>query len=437
MRRIYLLLVILLVIITSCKQVDFTAPTGATLTIIANPTIVSLNGGTSEITVMGQRASGAPLTDGTVIYFTTNIGRVEPNKVETSGGFAKTTFISDDRSGEAEIKASSGAAEPVSVTIKVGTIVLSTIELQANPPNLPKGGGKTEISARLLDETGKGMANVPVIFSTTAGQLESKGKIIYSNSNGIAKDKLTTEVTAQVWVTAGTVTSSQLTIYVGEEGMGSPPVASFIISPTTTLSSGQKAYFDASASVDPDGRIVRYDWNFGDGKSGSGVKVQHIYYNTTNTSVTYQVQLKVTDNLGLYDTAQATVSVSPLSCPLYVNLSYYENDSTDNDNIPEVNEFITFVANAPVGPCNSTCPNTTPEPNNPCCITNYDFKFGNDPVSPSACPEIKRSFSTSGTVTVQITVRNKQNDTASNSAEFPIYPQTITLTGNQNNSTNQ
>lgn len=419
---------IFLALVISCKQVDFTAPTGATLTITANPVIVSLNGGTSQITVMGQRASGAPLTDGTVIYFTTNIGRVEPNKVETSGGFAYATFISDDRSGEAEIKASSGAAESVSVTVKVGTVVLGTIELQAIPPNLPKGGGTAEILARILDETGRAMSNVPVIFSTTAGILESKGKTRYSDSNGIAKDKLTTEVTAQVWVTAGTVSSSQLTIYVGEEGMGSPPVASFIVSPTTTLSSGQKAYFDASASVDPDGKIVRYDWNFGDGKSGSGVKTQHIYYNTTNTSVTYQVQLKVTDNVGLYDTATTTISVSPLSCPLYVNLSYYENDPTDSDTIPEVNEFITFVANAPVGPCTTTCPNTTPEPNNPCCITNYDFKFGSDPVSPSACPEIKRSFSTSGTVTVQITVRNKQNNTASNSGEFPIYPQTFTDT---------
>lgn len=429
MRRIIYLFILL--VLVSCKQVDFTAPMGAVLAITANPVVVSLNGGTSQITVMGQRASGAPLTDGTVIYFTTNIGRVEPNKVETSGGFAHATFISDDRSGEAEIKASSGAAEPVSVTIKVGTVVLGTIELQAIPPNLPKGGGTTEILARILDDTGRAMPNVPVIFSTTAGILGSKGKAKYSDSNGIAKDKLTTEVTAQVWVTAGTVTSSQLTIYVGEEGMGSPPVASFIVSPTTTLSSGQKAYFDASASVDPDGKIVRYDWNFGDGKSGSGVKTQHIYYNTTNTSVTYQVQLKVTDNVGLYDTATATITVSPLSCPLYVNLSYYEDDPTDSDNVPEVNEFITFVANAPVGPCTTTCPNTTPEPNNPCCITNYDFQFGSDPVSPSACPEIKRIFSTSGTITVQITVRNKQNNTASNSGEFPIYPQTFTNTSNK------
>jgi len=417
--------------VEACKQVDYTAPEGAILTITANPIVVALNGGTSEITVMGQRASGAPLTDGTVIYFTTNIGRVEPSKVETKGGFARTTFISDDRSGEAEIKASSGGAEAVSVTIKVGTIVLSSIELQANPPNLPKGGGTTEILARLLDDTGRAMPNVPVIFSTTAGSLESKGKTRYSDQNGIAKDKLTTEVTAQVWATAGTVTSSQLTIYVGEEGMGKPPTASFIVSPTTTLSSGQKAYFDASASVDPDGKIVRYDWNFGDGKSSTGVKTQHIYYNTTNTSVTYQVQLKVTDNVGLYDTATASISVSPISCPLYVNLSYYENDPTDSDNIPEINEFITFVANAPVGPCTTTCPNTTPEPNNPCCITNYDFKFGSDPVSPSACPEIKRTFSTAGTVVVQVTVRNKQNNTASNSSEFPIYPQTLTNTKNK------
>ena len=35
--------------------------------------------------------------------------------------------------------------------------------------------------------------------------------------------------------------------------------------------------FDGSGSTDPDGTIVAYDWDFGDGNTGTGVKPAHIY----------------------------------------------------------------------------------------------------------------------------------------------------------------
>ncbi|MDX9785281.1 MAG: PKD domain-containing protein [Desulfobacterales bacterium] len=50
--------------------------------------------------------------------------------------------------------------------------------------------------------------------------------------------------------------------------------------------------FDASGSYDPDGNIVSYAWDFGDGTSGTGVTVQHTY----TASANYEATLQVTDN---------------------------------------------------------------------------------------------------------------------------------------------
>lgn len=54
------------------------------------------------------------------------------------------------------------------------------------------------------------------------------------------------------------------------------------------------ASFNASNSVDPDGSIIGYSWNFGDGATGSGVTIDHHYA----AGGTYSVTLFVTDDLG-------------------------------------------------------------------------------------------------------------------------------------------
>jgi len=74
-------------------------------------------------------------------------------------------------------------------------------------------------------------------------------------------------------------------------GIGNlPPVAD--AGPAATGATGIAVSFDGSGSGDPDGIITQYEWEFGDGNTGTGPTPQHIY----DVEGTYFVTLTVTDN---------------------------------------------------------------------------------------------------------------------------------------------
>jgi len=90
-----------------------------------------------------------------------------------------------------------------------------------------------------------------------------------------------------------------------DEGGPLPPVADFIASQVPDTLTVE---FDASASADPDGAIVSYAWDFGDGTTGSGVAPSHSYANAG----TYDVSLTVTGDFGATDTSTRPVGVQPV-----------------------------------------------------------------------------------------------------------------------------
>ena len=84
-----------------------------------------------------------------------------------------------------------------------------------------------------------------------------------------------------------------------------PPIGA-IDGPYTGSEGGSSIAMSAAASVDPNGTVVNYAWDFGDGTTGTGPSVTHTYAQDG----VYQVTVVVTDNDGLTDSVQTIASVA-------------------------------------------------------------------------------------------------------------------------------
>ena len=227
--------------LSACKPVPLTAPGGASFTITANPTSIPAAGGTSTITIVMFKAAedgGGTVADGTQIFLTTNLGIIE-ERVATTIGIARATLQSNGRAGTATITATSGAAtgtgggegQPAAGTVSVEVGAGLNILLTANPPTVSPPDFTTELVATVFDNDNNRIADVPVIFTSTAGALASQGTSLRTNANGQASDRLTllNEASATVQVFSGQVASNAVTVNRGAEP--GPIVAS--ISPTS------------------------------------------------------------------------------------------------------------------------------------------------------------------------------------------------------------
>ena len=150
--------------------------------------------------------------------------------------------------------------------------------------------------------------------------------------------------------------------------------------------SGIAATFDASGSVDPDGTIASYVWDFGDGSSSaSGVSVMHTFNGGTDRVVT----LTVTDNAGAIDvdTVNVEVNLPPVA-------------EAGPDKYADPGEVVMFNGNG------STDADGT--------ISTYTWLFGDG--SQATGQTVSHQYGTGGDYTVTLTIADDDGATATDSS---------------------
>ena len=127
-----------------------------------------------------------------------------------------------------------------------------------------------------------------------------------SSASHTYEDKGVYRVTLTVTDSTGAVDTEAINV----EALNRAPVPSF--TNPYMIATHEAATFNASASYDPDGTIVEYRWDFGDGTTGVGEIVQHVYTSAQGSGWKAPVMLTVTDDDGTSNSK--TVRVQIIGC---------------------------------------------------------------------------------------------------------------------------
>jgi PKD repeat protein len=176
-------------------------------------------------------------------------------------------------------------------------------------------------------------------------------------------------------------------------GEAEKPTASFTNSPTTPVA-GQTIFFNAEESKPAAGRrIVSYAWDFGSGRTGSGVTTSKSY----DSSGTYTVTLTVTDDAGATGTVSRTVTVNQTGATELTAVLSVSPESTLGAPLPLSTVFV-FDAGGSDGPSR---------------IVEYRFNFSDGtPEIVKSSAAVEHTFTARGSYVVSVTVRDAAGRTA-------------------------
>ena len=371
----------------SCDKVPLLATTGSVITLFGTATTVPSNGSMEIVATVIEQGStsaaptppangtpgtpttptstsspgaGTPVHNGTVVTFTTTIGRIEPAEARTNNGQVRVTFFANGQSGTATITAFSGGASGKLENLKVGSAGADHVLLTASPQAIPCSGGPSTISARVEDVSGVGLPAVPVTFTTTRGQLNPTTAT--TDASGTAQSTLTTSQEATVTANAaGKTATATVTL--------SPRTGISITPPTGQIAAGTPTSFTVNVASTANINSVVFD--FGDGRSqnlgpiSGSTTIPHTYQDEG----TFTVTATASDASGCSERVSTGVTILPAQPPSVTITA--PNSATVNTNV---------IVSANVSGATST-------------VIRYEWNFG-----PDALPQTVSTSSRQTTV---------------------------------------
>lgn len=249
-------------------------------------------------------------------------------------------------------------------------------------------GANLDIEAKLFNASGQLVAVSNPAGLSASISLAVPAGTYYLQIDGVGTGDPNTGYTDYASLGEYTVSGS-----VVSAGGSQPPTASASASPIRGDAPLLVA-FSSSGSSDPDGQIVRYDWNFGDGSVSTAAHPSHTY----NAAGVYTATLTVTDNDGLSATVSVQITVqNPANQPPVASAS--------------ANPLSGF---APLKVTFSSAGSSDPDGQ----IVSYLWNFGNGQFSTSPNPTC--TYRKVGTYTATLTVTDNRGAKSSRSLTIVV-----------------
>tara|TARA_B100000945_G_C20376343_1_gene594790 strand:+ start:253 stop:1422 length:1170 start_codon:yes stop_codon:yes gene_type:complete len=110
-------------------------------------------------------------------------------------------------------------------------------------------------------------------------------------------------------------------------GSNGPPSATMSITPSGTVKAGEEVAFSAAGSSDPDGDTLTFEWDFGDGNTGTGLTTKHTYAQPGD----YTAELAVGDGTHEVTTSKSITVVDSSAREPEAKITSSKDDDCDGE----------------------------------------------------------------------------------------------------------
>lgn len=295
----------------ACDKVPLVAPAGTVITLVSATNVLPINGSTDLVAVLIESgststgtgntstpSSGTAVHNGTLVTFTTSLGRIEPAEARTHNGRVTVKLTADGRSGTAKITAFSGSASKT-LDVVIGAAAASRVAVTASPTALSSNGGQSTISARVEDVDGNPLFGVPVVFTTTSGTLSATSGL--TGESGIATTTLSTTAAATVTASAGGKTGTAAITLKAKSGVTvAAPTGVFVGAPAT---------FQITVAAGSDFQSVQLQLGDGSSVNLGALSASTTFAYTYEDPDTYRVRVVGIDRDGVITEHEASVAI--------------------------------------------------------------------------------------------------------------------------------